>query len=314
MLAAATAAACVGLGERVAAEAYPSRTIRIIVPAAAGSPIDVTARLAAEILRDKLGQPVVVDHRPGAGGAIGAREVAKAAVDGYTLLAAGTSQLAVVPAFAASAGYDPTRDFTAVAQFMQAFQILVVHPSAPWKSVQDLLDDPRLRGGKLNWAHSGPASLPQLAGELFMARTGAKMIGVPYRGGGESVTAVLGHAVDLTFENVTILLPLIRDGKLRGLAVTSKARSPLAPDLPTMAEGGIPGYEVTTFFGLVAPARTPAEIVLQLNVALNEGLRDQITKLGAVPALGAPEDFAATISTNFEKWRLFGQAANIQID
>jgi tripartite-type tricarboxylate transporter receptor subunit TctC len=308
-----------GARDRARAQGYPSRTIRIIVPAAAGSPIDVTARLAAEILREKLGQPIVVDHRPGAGGALGAREAAKAAADGYTLLAAGGSQLAVVPAFSASAGYDPTRDFTAVAQFMQAFQILVVHPSAPWKSVKDLLDDRRSHEGKLNWAHIGPASLPQLAGELFMARTGARMVGVPYRGGGESVTAVLGHAVDMTFENVTVLLPLISDGKLRALAVTTRARSPLAPELPSMMEAGVPDYEVTTFFGLVAPAGTPAEIVRRLNATLNEGMRDArmqdtMTKLGAVPALGSPDDFAATISTNFEKWRLFGRVANIRID
>ena len=145
------------------------------------------------------------------------------------------------------------------------------------------------------------------------------MVGVPYRSGGESVAAVLGHAVDLTFENVTILLPLIRDGRLRALGITTKARSPLAPDLPTLTEAGIPDYEVTTFFGVVAPAGTPAEIVRRLNGALNEGMReprmqDTIAKLGGVAAFGAPEDFAATIATNFEKWRLFGQVAHIKMD
>jgi tripartite-type tricarboxylate transporter receptor subunit TctC len=271
----------------------------------AGGLNDIAARLAAQMLPSKLGQPVVVEYRPGGAGAPCSREVAKAAPDGYTLLAGGGSQLTVLPALSASAGYDPTRILRR-SQFMEAFQILVVHLSSPWASVKVLIDDPRVHQGALNWAHSGIAGLPQLAGELFMTRAGIRIVGVPYRSGGESVTAVLSQAVHFTFENVTILLPLIREGKLRALAATSKSRTALAPDLPSMVEAGISDYEVMTFFGLVAPAGTPKSIVYWLNAAINEAMsapqmQETIMKLGAIPAFGSPEDFGTTTAANLEK-------------
>jgi tripartite-type tricarboxylate transporter receptor subunit TctC len=321
MLAVAAAMLCLGLNaaDPVNAQSYPTQPIKIIVPAAPGGPNDIAARLASQILPPKLGQPVVVEHRPGPAGALGSRAVAGAPPDGNTLLAGGGSQLTVIPALSASAGYDPTKNFAPVAKFMEGFQILVVHPSSPWKSVKDVVDDAKANPGKLNWAHSGTAGLPQLAGELFVAHTGVKIVGVPYRSGGESVTAVLSQAVHMTFENVTILLPLVREGRLRALAVTSKTRTALAPDLPTMIEAGVSDYEVTTFFGIVAPAGTPASIVNRLNATINEALKtpamqETITQLGAVPAAGSPEDFAVTIATHLQKWRAFGQAANIKID
>jgi tripartite-type tricarboxylate transporter receptor subunit TctC len=301
------------------AQTYPTQTIRIIVPAAPGGPNDFAARLSAQILQPVLGQPIVVEHRPGAGGAIATREVGKARPDGYTLLAAGGSQLTVLPALSASAGYDPVKDFAPVASFMEGAQVLVVNPSEPWKTVQDLIADARRRPGKLNWAHIGSASLPELSGELFMAKTGITMVGVPYRSGGEAVTAIMGHAVDLGFENITLLLPLVNEGKLRALAVTTRNRSVLAPDLPTMIESGIPDYDVGTFFGVVAPAGTPAGIVNRLNGAINQALRtpemqDAMIKLGAVPKIGTPEEFAAMIAEQLHKWQALAQVANIRID
>jgi len=320
----AIAVSALSLGSSAAAPAiaqtWPTQQlIKIIVPAAPGGPNDVAARLSAQFLQPRLGQTVIVEHRPGAGGAIAMREVAKAKPDGYTLLAGGGSQLSVIPALSSSAGYDPTRDFAAVAKFMESFQIMVVNPASPWRSVADLVRDAKANPGKLNFAHSGIASLPQLAGELFNLRTGAGLTGVPYRSGGESVTAVLGQSVQVAFENVTLLLPLIREGKLRALAVTTRSRSPLAPDLPTMIEAGVPDYEVTTFFGVVAPAGTPAAIVGTLNSTINEELRtpdvtETLGKIGAVPQPSAPADFAATIAAHFAKWRDFGQVANIKID
>jgi tripartite-type tricarboxylate transporter receptor subunit TctC len=317
----ATGAACLALfaANLINAQPFPAQPIRIIVPAAPGGPNDVAARLASQILPPKLGQPVLVEHRPGAAGAIGSREVAKAPPNGYTLLSGGGSQLTVLPALSTSAGYDPTKDFSPIAKFMEAFQILVVHPSSPWKSVKDLVDDARANPGKLNWAHSGTAGLPHLAGALFIAQTGVNMVGVPYRSGGESVSALLSQTVDLTFENVTILLPLIREGKLRALAVTSKTRTPLTAELPTMAEAGLLDYEVTTFFGIVAPAGTPPSIVNMLNATINEALRtpemqEIIINLGAVPRVGSPQDYATTIAEHFGKWRLFGKTANIKLE
>jgi tripartite-type tricarboxylate transporter receptor subunit TctC len=302
------------------AQTWPTQQlIKIIVPAAPGGPNDLAARLSAQVLQPKLGQTVIVEHRPGVGGAIAMREVAKAKPDGYTLLAGGGSQLSVIPALSASAGYDPPKDFAAVAKFMESFQILVVHPASPWRTVADLIRDARANPGRFNFAHSGTASLPQLAGELFNARTGAQLVGVPYRSGGESVTAVLGQNVQMAFENVTLLLPLIREGKLRALAVTTRARTSLAPDLPTMIEAGVPDYEVTTFFGIVAPAGTPSAIVNTLNATINEALRtpdieDTLGKIGALPQPGTPEEFAATIAAHLTKWRTFGREANIKID
>jgi tripartite-type tricarboxylate transporter receptor subunit TctC len=301
------------------AQDYPERPIKIIVAAAPGGPTDVPARLAAQILTPKLGQPVVVENRPGGGGAIGAREVAKAAPDGYTLLMGNTSTLAVIPAVSASAGYDPVKNFVPIVRITEGFQILVVHPSSPWTSVKQLVDDSKADPGKINYAHTGAGGLPHLAGELFMLRSGAKMTGVSYRSGGESVTAVLSHAVHLTFENIAILAPQIRDGKLRALAAQNGTRTKLLPDLPTMAEVGIPNAEANTFFGLVAPAGTPATIIEKLNAALNEGMQSPeiqtlIANVGSESKPNSPKEFAAYIATQHRKWVEVGKAAGVRIN
>jgi tripartite-type tricarboxylate transporter receptor subunit TctC len=300
------------------AQAYPDKPIRLIVPGAPGGPTDVPARLATQIL-PKLGQPAVIENRPGAGGAIGARAVAAAPPDGYTLLVANTSVLAVIPAVSASAGYDPTKSFAPVAKFSESFQILVVHPSSPWRSVKELVDYAKANPGKLNYAHTGAGGLPHLTGELFLARAGVDIVGVPFRSGGEAVTAVLSEAVHMTFEGITILLPLIREGKVRALAVTSRARTSVVPDLPTLIEAGIPDYEVTTFNGFVAPAGTPAGIIDKLNVVINDGLaspeiKDHMLRLGAVVNPGTPQQFGAFMAAELQKWTVVARAANIRID
>jgi tripartite-type tricarboxylate transporter receptor subunit TctC len=301
------------------AQNYPDKPIKIIVPAASGGPTDVPARLASQILQPKLGQPVVIENRPGAGGAIGARAVIGSAPDGYTLLAGNTSVLAVIPSVSASAGYDPAKNFAPVAKVSESYQILVVHPSRPWKTVKELVDTSKANPGTLNYAHTGAGGLPHLTGELFIARSGASFTGVPYRSGAEAVTAVLSEAVHMTFESITILLPLIREGKVRALAITSAHRTPLAPDLPTMMEAGVPDYEVTTFNGIVAPAGTPANIVTLLNATMNEGLQSEdvqatIKRLGAVSPPGTAADFAAFIATQNHKWRAVAKDANIKVD
>jgi tripartite-type tricarboxylate transporter receptor subunit TctC len=321
MFAFAMTALCFGLNgaDPVNAQSYPTQPIKIIVPSAPGGPSDVPARLASQILPAKLGQPVVVENRPGAGGAIGARAVAGAPPDGYTLMIGNTSTLAVIPAVSASAGYDPVKDFTPIAKVTEGFQILVVHPSSPWNSIKELVDDAKANPGKLNYAHTGAGGLPHLAGELFMLRSGAKMTGVSYRSGGESTTAVLSKAVDLTLENIAILGALIREGKLRALAVANKTRTPLLPDVPTMTEAGVADAEANTFFGLVAPAGTPASIIGRLNAAMNEGLQTpemqaRITSFGTEAKPGSPEDFAAYIAAQHRKWVEVGKAAGVKID
>jgi tripartite-type tricarboxylate transporter receptor subunit TctC len=317
----ALAALCFGLtaGGQADAQSYPTQPIKIIVPAAPGGPSDLPARLASQILPPKLGQPVVIENRGGAGGAIGARAAAGSPPDGYTLMIGNTSTLAVIPAVSSGAGYDPVKDFTPIAKVTEGFQILVVHPSAPWKSIKELVEYSKANPGKLNYAHTGAGGLPHLAGELFMLRSGAKMTGVSYRSGGESNTAVLSKAVDLTLENIAILGALIRDGKLRALAVANKTRTPLLPDVPTLAEAGVADAEANTFFGLVAPAGTPAGIIEKLNAAMNEGMQAsdtqaKITALGTEAKPGSPADFAAFIAAQHRKWTEVGKAAGVKID
>jgi tripartite-type tricarboxylate transporter receptor subunit TctC len=302
-----------------AAQNFPDKPIRIIVAAAAGGPSDFPARLAAQILSPKLGQPVVVENRAGAGGAIGAREVAKSKPDGYTLLLGNTSTLAVIPAVSVSAGYDPVKDFAPIAKITEGFQILVVHPSSPWKTAKDFVDYAKANPGKINYATSGPGGLPHLAGEVFMLRSGTKLTAVSYRSGGESIAAVLGQSVHATFENIAILSALIKDGKLRALGVQSTERTPLLPDVPTMAEAGFPDAEAYTFFGLAAPAGTPAPIIARLNSLLNEGLQDpeiraNLAKAGTEAKAGSPADFTAFITAQHRRWVEVAKAGGIKID
>jgi len=312
----AVSAACVVTPAN--AQTWPDRPIRLIVPSAPGGPTDIPARLLAQIL-PKLGQPAVVENRPGAGGAIGARAVATAAPDGTTLLIGNTSVLAVIPAVSASAGYDPAKSFAPVAKISESYQVLVVSPATPWTSVREFVSDAKANPGKFNLAHTGAGGLPHLTAELFKASTGVELVGVPYKSGGEAVTALIGGQVHCTFEAISILLPLIRDGKVRALGLTGRSRTPLAPDIPTMIEAGVPDYEVTTFYGVVAPAGTPAEIVAKLNAAINEGfaaddMRTAMTKLGSSLALGTADEFGRFMAAQGAKWSALAKAANIKVD
>jgi tripartite-type tricarboxylate transporter receptor subunit TctC len=303
----------------MAADDYPNKPVKLVLPAAAGGPTDVPARIASQILQPKLGQPVVIENRPGAGGALGARVVATAAPDGYTLLVANTSVLAVIPAVSASAGYDPVKNFVPIVRMTESFQILVVNADSPWKTLKEFVDYCKANPGKLNYAHTGAGSLPHLVGELFMLRSGCKMTAVPYRSGGESVTAVLSKAVDTTIEGIAITRSLILDGKLRALGGQNSKRTPLLPDMPTMAEAGVPGAEANTFYGLVAPAGTPAAIVKKLNEAVNQGLATEemqktIAGLGSESKPNSPEEFTAYIAAQNKIWIEVGKAAGVKID
>jgi tripartite-type tricarboxylate transporter receptor subunit TctC len=308
------------LASRVhAADDYPNKPIKLIVASAAGGPTDLPARIASQILLAKFGQTAVVENRPGAGGAIGARAVASSLPDGYTLLMGNTSTLAVIPAVSSSAGYDPVKDFVPVIRITEGFQILVVHPDSPWKTVKEFVEDSKANPGKINYGHTGAGGLPHLAGELFMLRSGAKLTGVSYRSGGESVTGVLSKAIHATFENIAILRTLIKDGKVRALGVQNKTRTPLLPDIPTMAEAGVPNCEANTFFGIAAPAGTPAAYVGKLNAALNEGLakpdmQKTILALGSEAKPNSPKEFAAYIAAQNKKWIDVGKAAHVKVN
>jgi tripartite-type tricarboxylate transporter receptor subunit TctC len=319
MLAATALASGLKPGANALAQIYPSRPITIIVPAAAGSPSDFPARLAEQVLPPRLGQPIVIEYRPGAAGAIGARAAAAAAPDGYTLFIGNSSTLAAIPAVSAHAGYDPVKDFTPIVEIMRSFQILVVDPLSAWKTVAELVAYAKANPGALNYGDTGAGGLPDLAAQLFMIRTGTKMTGVAFHGGNQSATAILGHVIDLTFETGASLIPLIHAGKLRALAVQNDARSPLLPDVPTMAEAGVPDCEAQTFFGLVAPAGTPAPIVARINAAMNEGMQTPemqhlVDNISSTSKPNTPAEFAKFIAANYQKWAGVSATAHIKVD
>jgi tripartite-type tricarboxylate transporter receptor subunit TctC len=302
----------------LAAQAFPERPIHLIVPSAPGGPTDVPARLLSQFLPEKLGQPAVVENRAGAGGAIGARFVAGATPDGYTLLVGNTSVFAVWPSVSPSAGYDPAKNFAPIAKLTESYQILVVPASSPFKTLRELVGYAKKNPGKLNVAHTGIGGLPHLTVELLKARAGIDVVGVPYKSGGESVTAVLAAQVDATIEGITILLPHIRDGKLRALAVTTVTRSEALPDVPPVGDF-VPGYEVISWFGIGAPTNTPAEIVDKLNREINAALADprmkaRISDMGATPFVSSPADFGKFIADETEKWANVIKFAGLKAD
>jgi tripartite-type tricarboxylate transporter receptor subunit TctC len=301
------------------AQAYPSKVIKMIVPAGPGGPTDLLARLVGERMSSGLGQPVVLDNRGGGGGAIAARAVAFAEPDGYTLLFGNTATLANIPAVSKSAGYDPTKSFAAVAKVMDSYMLLVVRPDAPWTSVAELVAYAKASPGRLNHGAAGAGNLTHLGGELLKVRANVDFVAVQYKSSAEFNTALLGGQIDFAFDNVTSLRALIDDGKLRALAVTSAARQPDFPAVPTMMEAGVPDYVMTAFFGVVAPAGTPAPIVAKLNAVINDGLKTEtlqsaLRKLGAAPAIESPEKFGAFISAEMRKWTEISAVAGIKVD
>src|SRR5262245_36289370 len=252
------------------AQTWPDRPIRLVVPAGPGGPTDVLARLIADRLTQPLGQPVIIDNRAGAGGAIGARAVAAAAPDGYTLMLGNTATLANIPAVSRNAGYDPIKNFVPIAKITDSFQVLAVTPALPVKSATEFIAYAKANPGKLNDAAVGAGNLTHLSGELLKARAEIDFATVHYKSGAEAMTALVGGQVQFAIDNVTVVRPLLQDDRLRALAVTSRKRQPDFPDLPTMIEAGVPDYEVTSFFGVVAPAAPPPVIVAKLNGDINE--------------------------------------------
>jgi tripartite-type tricarboxylate transporter receptor subunit TctC len=289
------------------AQPYPARPIKVIVPTPAGGPVDVIARLVANYLTSAVGQPVVVDNRPGAGNTLGSKEAAQAEPDGYTLLYSSASGLVFAPMLQKNAGYDPMTSYDPIVLVAQSSTILVVHPSVPVKSVQELVAYAKANPGKVNFSSGGIGVLPHLIGEWFKSRAGIDIVHVPYRGGGPSINDLVGGQVQMTFEGTSVLLPLIETGKLRALAVTSAKRLPQLPDVPTMTESGFPGFVSTSWTGLLAPAHTPREVIDKLNAQVNEGLKSTelkaaLAKVSNEPVGGTPKEFADTIKGDIDKW------------
>jgi tripartite-type tricarboxylate transporter receptor subunit TctC len=290
------------------AQSYPSKPIRLVVPYPPGGPLDIMARALGQKLTEAWSQPVVVDNRAGAGGNIGADLVAKSPADGYTLLMGAVATHAINPSLYGKIPYDPVKDFAPVALVAQVPNILVVNPSVPARSVRELIELARARPGYLNFGSGSTGSTGHLAGELFNTMAGVKMVHIPYKGAAPATTDLLAGQVQLMFDNLASALPNVKAGKLRALAVTTLARSPAMPELPTIAESGLPGFDLTTWFGIMAPAGTPPEIVVKLNAeivrALNaKDMRERLEKMGAEPpANNTPENFAAFIRTEAAKY------------
>jgi len=297
------------------ADAYPGKTIKIVIPSAPGGPLDIPARLTAQALA-KFGQPVVVEHRPGAAGAIGTREVVKAAPDGYTLLSGGAGGLAVLPAMSASTGFDPVKDLAAVANVLESFQVVAVNPSSPWKSIADLVAHAKANPGKLNFGF-GLATLPQILGETFKSVTGTDIASIPYKGGAQAITDMLGGRIDMNFGTLATLLPLVQQGKVRALAVTTETRAKDLPDVPTMTESGLPQLTLTFSAGVLAPAGTPPAIVERLNAAFNEALKSpelvaSMAKLGFDPQVWSTQQYAAFLNEEMRRWPPLVKASGVQ--
>ncbi|HTQ73652.1 MAG TPA: tripartite tricarboxylate transporter substrate binding protein [Burkholderiales bacterium] len=288
------------------AQLYPSKPIRLIVPFAAGGGNDNVARLVGRRLGETLGQPVVVDNRPGAGGVLGAELAAKAPPDGYTLFLGGVGSHAINPNLIENLPYDPIRDFAPVELLAQAPLVLVVHPSVPARDVAELVAYARRNPGKLNFASNGNGSSSQLAAVMFESMAGIEMVHVPYKGLSPALTDLLSGQVQLMFSSVVAIVPHVKAGKVRGLATTGAKRLALLPGLPTIAESGFPGYEASSWYGILAPAGTPRDIVTKLNAELSKALeqpevRNSLLAEGAEPAGGTPEQFAAHIRAEKER-------------
>ena len=291
------------------------RPVRVIVPSSPGGGTDILSRLMAPQLSERLRQPVVVDNRPGAGTIIGNELVAKAPPDGYTLLMS-VSTLAILPAMHKKLPYDALRDLAPITQAISAPNILVVHPSLPARSVKELIAIARKRPGEINYASAGLGTNPHLSMELFLSMAGIKMVHVAYKGLGPAMIDLLaGHVVVSTATMLTGL-PHVRSGRLRGLGVTGAKRSDVLPELPTVAEAGVPGYEAVQWYGLLAPAQTPKEIITRLHGVMTAALqapsiREKMAVDGVQPVGSTPDEFARFLRAETDKWGKVVRAAGI---
>ena len=304
------------------AETYPAHAIRIVVPFTPGGSSDVLARAVGNELGHSLDQAIVIDNTPGAGGSLGAEKAARSPADGYTLLMGHIGTLAVNPALYPKLGYDPVRSFTPVAWVARVPNVLVVHPSVPAKNLKELVVLAKSQPGKLAYGSGGNGSAAHMTMEYFKLQTGTSFLHIPYRGTAPSVTDLLAGQVQVLFTGVPALLPHIKAGKMRALAVSSPTRLPVLPDVPTVAESGIPGtkdFEADQWYGLVAPAGTPADVVALLNREVNKALGSQEVRMhlaaeGADPTPATPQAFGALIAREIPRWDKVAKAAHIHLD
>jgi len=315
----AIAAACLITAPMfAAAQPYPNRPIHLVVGFPPGGINDIVARIVGQKMSESLGQPVIVENRGGAGGTIGADWVSKATSDGYTLLLGSVSNLAMAPSLYASLPYDPTKDFTPVGLVAAAPNIMVVNPDFPVHSVKDLIELAKQKPGTIDYASAGIGTSNHLTVELLKVMADIDIVHVPFRGDGPAIAAVLAGQVPMQFPTLPVALPYIKSGKLRAVAVSSATRSPLLPEVPTVAEsGGLPEFAVSIWVGIVAPPGTPKEIVDRLNAEIRKAvalpdIREHLAALGADPASDTPEQFSAYIAAETAQWLKVARAAKIK--
>jgi tripartite-type tricarboxylate transporter receptor subunit TctC len=307
------------LASSVHAQTYPSRPVRVIVPFPPGGTTDIVARLVADRLGSTLGQPAVIENRGGAGGAIGASEIARAAPDGYTLGLATVSTHGVNPAINPKLPYDAERDFTPISNLASVPNVVSANPSTGIADLKALIEKAKASPGKITYASAGNGSLSHMLGELFKSSTGTDLLHVPYKGVGPALNDTLGGQVNILFDNLPSSLPHIQSGKLRALAVSSPSRLDFLPDVPTFAEAGVPQLNDPSWFGLVGPAKLPPAVVSRVHQAVAQALatpdvRERMRQAGAVAAGNTPEQFAAQIRTEVERHRRVAAERGIRIE
>jgi tripartite-type tricarboxylate transporter receptor subunit TctC len=302
-----------------AAQSYPAKPIRLIVPFPAGGVVDIVARVVAQKLSDEAGQPIVIDNRSGAAGTVGLEAASKAPPDGYTLVLGTTGTLASAPALYPSLGYDPLKSFVPVSQLVNAPYIVVVHPSLPANSLKSLVAFAKSRPGELNYGSAGAGGPPHVAGEMFRIATGTNLLHVPYKGLTTGISDLATGRIHIMFNQIAPFLPYIKADRLRPLAVAAPGRIPQLPGIPTSAESGYPGYEVSIWFGLLAPAGTPAGLIARLNtdtqkVLSSKEVRDSFSAQGFDSAGGSPDQFAQFIASEAGRWSRAIKAAGVKLD
>lgn len=301
------------------AQAFPARAVRFVVPYPPGGPLDTVARLLAQRVSAQWGQPVVVENIAGAGGNIGAAAVAKAAPDGHTLLMGAVATHAINPSLYAAMPYDAARDFIAVTQVASTPNVLVVNPQVPAKTVTELVAHARAKPGGLNYGSGSTGSAGHLAGELFNSLAGVRMVHVPYKGAPAALQDLIGGRIDLMFDNLASSLAQVKANRIRALAVTTAKRTPLAPELPTLAESGLPGFDISTWFGLFVPAGTPRAAVDRIHADFTRALaepevREKLVGMGADPVGSTPEAFAGFVAAEASKYAKLVKASGAKAD
>ncbi len=302
------------------AQSYPSKAVTLVVPLTIGSTADIMSRIIGSELAKRLAQPIVVDNRPGAGGTIGMQQVARAAPDGYTFALVSTAQAAINIGLYANPGYDPVKDFTPITVVGEVSNIMIVHPSNPAKSVRDVIAQAKAKPGELTFSSGGNGLSHHLSGVLFASMAGLNLVHVPYKGAPQGITAVMTNEVSMGFFNTPTVISQIRDGRLKALAVTSKTRTPFFPDLPTLDESGLKGYDVTVWFGFAAPRNLPAPIRDRLyneivDIMKDPAVREKLINQGfeLLPQI-TPAEFGKLIQSELAKWVPIVKASGANVE